>query len=154
MNERGETHRKAAGAVGVEVEERTVLLPCPEAAGWWREFRDVLFRDPVVQRGASGPTRLAEKIHTIKAYETSATEFPGTVYAALAVGQIRKLVGRESDVRPESPYDPKAKAEAGHSGDEERQRRAAVEDAYWLWFLVLVCNEYYGIALSDGLRVT
>ena len=84
----------------------------------------------------------------------SATEFPGTVYAALAEGQIRKLVGGEGDVRPESPSDPKAKAEAGHSGDEERQRRAAVEDAYWLWFLVLIRNAYYGIALNDGLRVT
>ena len=75
---------------------------------------------------------LAERVHTIKAYEAIAAEFPGTVYAALAGEQIRKLTGGDGDVRPESPSGPKAEAEAGQSAEEEaKQRRAAVEDAYW-----------------------
>ena len=75
---------------------------------------------------------LAEKVHTIKAYEAIATGFPDTVYAALAGEQIRKLTGGDGDVRPESPSGPKAEAEAGQSAEEEaRRRRAAVEDAYW-----------------------
>ena len=73
---------------------------------------------------------LAERVHTIKAYEAIAAEFPGTVYAALAGEQIRKLTGGDEDVRPESSSSPKA--EAGQSAEEEaRLRRAAVEDAYW-----------------------
>ena len=75
---------------------------------------------------------LAEKVHTIKAYEAIRKAFPETVYAQLAEAQITKLAGGDGDVRPDPSSGQKAEAESGQSAEEEaRRRRAAVEDNYW-----------------------
>ena len=75
---------------------------------------------------------LAERIHTVEAYEAVKEGFAGTVYAALAEAQIKKLAGDDGDVRPDSTSGGKAEAESRQSAEEEaRRRRAEVEDTYW-----------------------